>query len=477
MSLIFRNIFWLTFSRVVALVLLFLAYAQLFRYLGPFGSGQYQFVLSYVMIFSVVVDFGISQFITKKMSEDPPNVLKYFRNFFVFELFLALVVYAVLLGIAYFKGYENVLIQAIAVTGLGMFVNALCYPFLCVLTAKQDLKKVAFINFLNSFVNISIIFAAIYFKKYIVFLAFIQVIFGILDLFLYRFFVKKHLPELKLLKSLKALDFTLIKSLLISAWPFALLVGFSAIYNRVDVLIITSYLGFAQTGLYTAAYKFFDLLNFFPASVSHTLFPFLTELMSQNKIAEVKATLEKYLKLMAFAALPVAVGGTVLSKPLILLVAGEEYLSAAPILQILIWAVAILFIYIPVNSLVISQLTKKAVWVTGANVLVNIVGNILLVPKYGIKAAAVMTVVSEFIQGFFYFYFVKSNITRFSFFSLVYKPVLASAVMGVFLYKVINQSLFVLLPAGFLVYVVMLLVLGFVKKEDFSFFKNIFRNS
>ena len=45
--------------------------------------------------------------------------------------------------------------------------------------------------------------------------------------------------------------------------------------------------------------------------------------------------------------------------------------ASAPVLAILIWAPAILFVYIPLNSLVISQLTKKAVLITGINVIVN----------------------------------------------------------------------------------------------------------
>jgi O-antigen/teichoic acid export membrane protein len=85
MSQVSKNIFWLTLSRALALGLLFLAYTQLFRYLGVFGSGQYQFVLSYVMIFSTVVDFGVLQFITKKMSENEQDTKKYFQNFLAFE--------------------------------------------------------------------------------------------------------------------------------------------------------------------------------------------------------------------------------------------------------------------------------------------------------------------------------------------------------------------------------------------------------
>lgn len=458
-------------------MLLFLAYAQLFRYLGPFGSGQYQFVLSYVLIFSTVVDFGVQQFIIKRMSEDPSNLKKYFHNFFAFEAMLSVLLYIVLVSIAYFRGYEPVIFKAIAVTGLGLVVNAMTYPFLSVMSAKQDMKKVALINFINSLVNISIIFLAVALQKYIVFLASIQLVFGLIDLALYRIFIQKHLPKPEVFKAFSDFDFTIIKNILKSAWPFALLVGFSAIYNRIDVIIITKMLGFAETGLYTAAYKFLDIVNFFPASVSHVLFPALTALMAQKLVSNVKETLEKYLKLMLAIALPMAVGASLLSEKLILLIAGTEYSAAAPVLSILIWGSAILFIYIPVNSLIISQLTKKAMIVTGINVLINILGNIALIPIIGLKAAAIMTVVSELIQGVFYFYFVRKNITHFSFFSLAYKPAVAAGVMGLFVWLMREQSLAASVVIGGLVYGLCLTFTGFVKKDEIKnikllFFKN-----
>ena len=466
MSLVSKNIFWLTLSRAVALLLLFLAYQRLFSYLGPFGSGQYQFVLSYVLIFSTVVDFGVQQFITKK----------YFHNFLAFEVLAAVLLYGLLLLIAFFRHYDPLVFKAVAVTGLGMVANALCYPFLSVMSAKQDLKKVAVINFFNSLVNISIIFLAVWLKKYIVFLASIQVIFGILDLILYRVFITKHLPKAEVFRAFEDFDFSIIKNILKSAWPFALLVGFSAIYNRIDVIIITRLLDYPQTGLYTAAYKFFDLLNFFPASVSHVLFPVLAGLMIQLKISEVRAVLEKYLRLMIAVALPLAMGGTILSKQLILLMTNGDirYLQSAPVLAILIWAIAILFIYIPVNSLIISQLTKKAMVVTGTNVLINIIGNIIFIPIYGIKAAAIMTVISEAIQGIFYFYFVRKNITDFAFLSIFWKPALASAIMGFAVWQVKDMSLIISLALGAGVYLLVLLMARFVTRDDLKFLKSFF---
>lgn len=468
-----KNIFWLTASRVAALILLFFAYTQLFRYLGPFASGQYQFILSYVLIFSTIVDFGIQQFITKKISEHPEETKSYFQNFFSFEIVVAALLYAVLIAIAALRHYDTAVFYGIGPAGLGMFANALTYPYLAVMAAYQDLRKVAWINFFNSLVNVSVIFAAIAFHRHIVFLACVQLAFGILDLILYRFFVKKHLPNPQILKGLRLFDFQLIKSILKQGWPFALLVGFSAIYNRIDVVIITFLKGYQETGYYTAAYKIFDLLGFFPSVVSYTLFPFFAGLMAKNSVSEVKINLERYLRLMLAAALPMAVGGTMLSARLIALVAGPQYAPAAPVLSILIWAPAILFIYIPLNSIVLSQLTKKAMAITGANVIVNVAGNLLLIPHYGIKAAAIMTVVSESLQGIFYFYFVRKNITNFSFARNLIKPLFAAAVMGVLLWFIKDRNLVISLVSGAAVYGLALLATGFITKEDLGLVKGI----
>jgi len=474
MSQVSKNIFWLSISRVLALVLLFIAYTQLFRYLGPYDSGQYQFVLSYVLIFAIISDFGIQQFITKKMSEDPENTKKYFQNFLGFEILLSLCLYAVLLLIAYLKGFGPEVFGGIAIAGLGMAANALTFPFLSVMTAKQDLRKVALINFINSLVNVAIIFLAIFFKKHIVFLASVQLVFGVIDLVLYGYFVKRYLPSPGIFESIKKLDARLVFGILKSAWPFVLLVGFSAVYNRIDVLLISQFLNFTQTGLYTAAYKFFDLLSFFPALVSHVLFPVFASLMAKQALAEVRQNLEKYLRLMLAAALPLAAGGAVLAKPLIVLVAGPEFASAAPVLSVLVWAIAVLFVYIPVNSLVISQLTKKAAAITGINVAVNIIGNIILIPRYGIMAAAVMTVISESIQGIFYFYFVKSRVTKFAFLKNFWQPALAAFLMAVVLWPLKEKALILTLPVGAAVYALALLVSGFVKREDIVLAKKIF---
>lgn len=470
-----KNIFWLSFSRVLALGLLFLVYTQVFRYLGPFGYGQYQFALSYVTLFSVIVDFGISQYVVKKTSEKPETSLSYFYNFFAAEIVVVLILYAALAGIGALYIRDAVVYRAVLVAGLGMVINGLTFPFLAVISAYQDLKKVAFINFLSSLINTGVLFLAIILHKYIVFMAAQQVIFGLASLILYRIFIKKYLPNVQVLAFLRHVHWGTLKSMLIAAVPFALLVGFSTVYNRIDVVIISKLLGFTQTGFYAAAYKFVDLMNFFPAVVSHSLYPAFASLIAQKDLGAVRLLLERYSRLLAAFAVPMAMGVSILSYRLIELLAGEEFVRAQYALGVLSWAVALLIIYITVNALVISQLTKKATIITGINIIVNIVGNILLLPRFGFIAAAWMTVVSEAVQCVAYFYFVRKYITHFAYFRYVWKVALAAVVMGAVIWPLRMQHLFISVPVGVIVYASVLLGVGFISKDDLSFIKRFLK--
>ncbi len=465
-----KNILWLSVSRIISLILLFLAYLLLTSYLGPYRYGQFQFVLSYVTLFGVVIDFGIQQYIIKKVSEDRSQAKKYFHNFLAVELLMVVIVYGAMVAVARINGYDPVVIKAITVAGLGVAIHGLTYPFLAIITVFYDLKKAAFLNFLSSAINVAMILITIKVGGGIVMLTFQQLIYATLAVVIYYHFVKKHIGKPEILHGLRTLDKKLIKTILIAALPFALLVGFSTVYNRIDVVLIKQILGYTQTGLYSAAYKFYDLLAFFPAVVSHTLYPLFSSLMAEGKLGEIRTILERYLRFMAALALPIGMGGMLLSKQIIGILS-PEFTSAATVLAILVWAPSILFMYIVVNSLVISQLTKWAMVITGVNVLVNIVGNIILLPRIGIEGAAIMTLVSEFLQGVFYFYFVRKKITDFHFFSLIWRPICAAVMMGVVVWFIRDWPLVGAIVIGVVVYGLSLFALRFFHKDDVTFIK------
>ncbi len=222
-----RNVFSLVLSKFFAAILVFVGYAALYRYLGPLVTGEYKFALSYVMLFSIVVDFGIQQLVIKKVSENPEESKKYLGNFFAVEVLLAAVVYAILIGVAIFQHYDAVVFGAIAVAGFGMFLNALTIPYTAIISAHQDMQKIAAVNFFDSVINVSIMFLAIIFHRSIVFLATVQVFMGLMHFVVYSRMIKKYISSLNLLEHLRAVDFSLVRKMFTAALPFGMLVGFS----------------------------------------------------------------------------------------------------------------------------------------------------------------------------------------------------------------------------------------------------------
>lgn len=472
-----KNVFTLVLSKILAAILVFLGYAALFRYLGTFSTGEYTFALSYVMLFSIVVDFGIQQLVIKKVSENLEESKKYLANFFAIEVLLALVVYTLLVGIAYLNHYDNLVFSAIVVAGFGMFLNALSIPYTAIISAHQDMHKIALVNFFDSVINVALMFSAIIFHRSIVFLATVQVFMGIMHLAVYNVMIRKYISGLNPFAHLRFVEFGLIKKMIVAALPFGALVGFSIIYNKIDVLILTALRGYAETGLYTAAYKFFDVLAFLPAVVSSSLYPFFSESIKQGNIEAVRNALAKYTKYMIGIAMPIAFGGAVLAPKLILLVAGKDFLPGYAAIEILVFASATLFIYSAVNSLMINQLTRLAVGITFINIFVNSIGNLLLIPHFGFRAAAAMTLVSELVQAFFYFYFVRSHITNFKFFGSFVKPTICAFLMAALLYLLKQHSLVLTLPLGMLSYAIFIMLSGFVKPEDLKIVRRFFNRS
>ena len=75
MQKIGRNIFSLGLSRITSGLLLFFVYAKLASYLEPAGFGKFSLILAYYTIFLLFVDFGISRYVIKKISEEEIDIL------------------------------------------------------------------------------------------------------------------------------------------------------------------------------------------------------------------------------------------------------------------------------------------------------------------------------------------------------------------------------------------------------------------
>jgi O-antigen/teichoic acid export membrane protein len=183
--------------------------------------------------------------------------------------------------------------------------------------------------------------------------------------------------------------------LLMIAVPVALAAFLSLAYARIDQVLVFLLAGSRDAGLYGAAYRVLDQIQFVPVAVLTTLTPLLATALANNRqrlrtILEQAAT---YLSIASFGALAVSIAA---ARPIVHLLFGDEFVAAAPALPVLIGAfVAICFGYLTGTMIILIGLQRRNVVLALIAFLVNVGLNLALIPPLGFKAAAWVTLATE----------------------------------------------------------------------------------
>lgn len=187
-------------------------------------------------------------------------------------------------------------------------------------------------------------------------------------------------------------------------WPKLIGVGLSVgiastltfAYGKFDQLLVYELAPKAsEVGIYAAMYKILENAGFVPIALMTTLFPIMAGLFpaEPERLRRIMQTAIDYLTVIALGGLALTI---VAAGPIVELLFGPAYLSGADILPILFGA------FIPIcignvagNMVTATDLQRRYIWYAGLGLLVNVVLNVLLIPEYGIAAAAWVTLATE----------------------------------------------------------------------------------
>jgi O-antigen/teichoic acid export membrane protein len=166
-------------------------------------------------------------------------------------------------------------------------------------------------------------------------------------------------------------------------------------YARIDQLIVFSLRGSRPAGLYGSVYNVLDQAHFVPISILTTLAPIMAASWPGNRERMLR-TARLAAEVMAVASFGALAFVSVAASSLVRLFFGHEFLAAAPALPILGGAfVFICFGYLNDNVLVILGLQARRLWISLVALVLNVAGNLILVPIDGFIGAAWMTLATE----------------------------------------------------------------------------------
>ena len=169
----------------------------------------------------------------------------------------------------------------------------------------------------------------------------------------------------------------------------------SILLQRLDVLMLGYFLGPASVALYNIGTKLTNYLEIPLRAVSLVIFPQLSQTFTEQGGEKMARLWEKSLSQLVALVIPPCVLLFVFARPAIVLIAGPDYASSAPVLQIFLITALIKpwgrMAGISLEAIGKPHLNFRLVWIS---LLLNGGWNLLFIPRAGVVGAAWATVLS-----------------------------------------------------------------------------------
>jgi len=240
----------------------------------------------------------------------------------------------------------------------------------------------------------------------------------------------------------------------------------SAFFN-LDVSLLKPIRGDQVVGYYRAAYAYLNGLNIIPAYFTQAIFPLMSRYAASARDSLLRAYVLS-LRLLLIVALPITAGTPFIARGLILILGGGDYLPHSMIaLQLLIGFLPLSFVNSVTQYVLIAidqqRFLTKAFLI---GVTFNVAANLIAIPLFSYKGAAVVTILSELALLIPFYHAVRRHLGPLPWVSLFWQPVVAAAVMagGMGLFHDLPWPL--LIPVGGGVYGVVLLLIGGFRQPD-----------
>ena len=448
----FRNILRLSAGDFLAKTLNFLAFVYLARVLGVANYGVLEFAISLTTYFLLIADGGLDIWATREAA----------RGVEIRHLVSRVVPLRILMATVSFGGLF-VLMPAfpdypalktiLVLFGLTMFTQALSLKW--VFMGQEKMTRVAAGLVIAQIVFAVSLFASVRSAESIVWVPVLRLAGDLAMAIYFMWLFHSTHGGMRLTFTLKGLRNTLKPAMTIGASQ-----GLSLINYNFDSVMLGMFLGSAAVGFYGAAYKPVTMMLAMPLTYFVGLFPALSRAYQQN-CELFSETVVRSFRLTSTFAVPFGVGGAFVARPVINLLFGTAYFNSVPVFQILCWSASLVILRGTYrHSLNAAGRSSLDLRCAGASAALNVLLNLLLIPRYGIVGAAIATVVAEVLWLTMASYYFHRYVTPLRLLPFLFRPAIAGLVMaGCFL---IAQPLFWGLQAvlSVLAYFGTLLLLG-----------------
>jgi O-antigen/teichoic acid export membrane protein len=412
--------------------------ALMARVLGPDGSGQYFYAIVVFGWFEIVGNWGLNALLLREVARDQTQANRYFVNTTMLRLLL--------LGLSvpflafFLLGRQTLLankltgetVGAILLLFVGLAPGTISAGLTALFQAYEKHDIPAAITSISTLVKVTLGTLALMAGWGIIGLAGVSIVTNLVTLIILaalatRLFFRPRMEN----------DWRLQRTMAVESFPLMLNHLMATLFFRANVILLEalrnrrSIPGDVAVGWYNWAYKGVDVLNIIPAFFTFAIFPVMSRQAHEDRAA-LSATYHLAIKLLVVLALPAAMAMTLLARPFISVLAGNAFLPHSAIaLQLMVWSIPIGWINSVTNYVLIAvdqQRFLTRAFIVGLTF--NMAANLVFIPRYDYRAAAIITIISELVLLIAFYVGVRRYLAPVPWFALLWRPALAGAAMA-----------------------------------------------
>lgn len=438
------------------------------RYLSPASYGQLEILNTLILILSMLLSFGFASALFKCYERDCKSDNE--QKQLVGTAFLFIVPFATLLTVilwffrdflanAFLGGLDYVnLIDLLLITNLFAVFLALAFSIM-----RAEEKSVRYIIF-------ALLKFLLVLGLNIYFVAFAKM--GVFGIMLGNFIAQVFISVPFIFNLIPYFRFSFSRKLLAKLFAFGIPIIPASLAMWVmdlsDRYLLKHYDSLSEVGLYSLGYKIGMVISILLVTPFQLAWPTIS--FSVAKRNDTKMIYARTLTYWMFVSCFIALAISIFAKQIVEVAAAPDYLSAYTIIPLIAFSYVLYgahFVIVP--GLHLKEKTRYYPLLVGIPAVLNIVLNIIFIPKYGMMAAAwstfvcfvLMVILTYFVSN--YYYKVK-----YEWFRILKIALVSGSLLGLsYLFQNFSFYISILLNLILLLlFFIMLLVLGFFRKGE-----------
>ncbi|WP_373076944.1 oligosaccharide flippase family protein, partial [Fusobacterium mortiferum] len=392
------------FDKIFILLLQFFVGVKIANYYGATLFGQYSYAVSLVAFSNIFFELINSRVLKKYYTKNNFNILVFNTNFF--KNSIAIILFFIPIIYKFFYKIDNTLFYLLILLCLDNILMTATSGIENFFEYKLEAKRIVISNNIVKIISYFLQYICMILNKGIIFIAIVRCIGSLIRVIILKYqYNSSYLGKLEN-KSVK-LDIKLIVKIIDeSKYLWFSFVSF-LIYTQTDRLMINHYLGVEEVGVYTIGMQLSNILAILIGPIQNSLFPKFLELY-RNDYQKYYNFYKLTNTIITQFYLIITLISIIVVKYTFKYVYSSQYDGA-----ILIYSILAFSVFIKANGslqtshMTIKNITKKSFYKTLVSLILNIILNILLIPKYGINGAAIATLITQFIALFLIDFFIK----------------------------------------------------------------------